>query len=301
MASFSVGRITAAIGVMLATAAAQAPQPAPQPDQIIVQGERQRAQIDDFVAQLKPASGHAQLAKFLEPVCPEVAGLDGSQGLGIANRMRRVAEAAGVEVGPSGCTPNVLVLVVQDKTAAMAELRRRRPDLLGDLPATEFRKMANARNGAAAWQVVDLIQTDGMRLGASGMKTGDHVEQEAIRMVQTVGSPSRLRELSVPQFLTSIVIIEADVAKDVTPTQLADYALMRALVPTVDREAAPRQSILNLVNADRAGLAAPNSVTMWDMAFLKSLYATSNAVEASVQRDAIARRMASELREAPPQ
>jgi|tagenome__1003787_1003787.scaffolds.fasta_scaffold20984068_4 hypothetical protein len=297
MGRFSVGRITVALGVMLTTAAAQLPQP----DQIIVQGERQRAQIDDFVAQLKPASGHAQLAKFLEPVCPEVAGLHGSQSLGVANRMRRVAEAAGVQAAPPGCTPNILVLVVPDKTAAMAELRRTRPDLLGDLPPTEFRRMANAPGGAAAWQVVDLIQTDGMRLGASGMKTGDHVEQEAVRMVQTVGSPSRLRELSVPQFLTSIVIIEADVAKDVTPTQLADYALMRAVVPTVDREAAPRQSILNLVNADRAGIAAPNSVTLWDMAFLKSLYATSNAVEASVQRDAIARRMASELREAPPQ
>ena len=288
--------VAAALAFTGGVAAAAAP-----PDAIVVQGERQRAQIDSFVDQLRPTFGSYQLGKFLQPVCPEVAGLDGAQNLDVADRMRRVAEAAEIEVGPSGCTTNVLLLVVKDKPGAMKALARTRPDLVAGVSPTEFRQMTLAPTGAAAWQVVDLIGTDGMHLSATGMKTGKQVEQEAHRSVQTVGSPSRVRELSVPQFLASVVIVESDVARDVTTTQLADYALMRALTGSRETDAAPKQSILNLVNADRTGTPAPLSATWWDVAFLKSLYATTNAVEASAQRDAIARRMAGELQKLPTQ
>ena len=44
---------------------------------------------------------------------------------------------------------------------------------------------------------------------------------------------------------------------------------------------------------------APLSATWWDIAFLKSLYASNNAVQASVQRDAIARQMKRELSQLP--
>ena len=299
MNSLWVAGLAGTLALVAAGANAAAPGAA---GSIIVQGERQRAQIDDFVARLKPAQGNSQLGKFLQPVCPEVSGLAAPDNQRVAERMRTVATAAGVEVGPTGCSTNVLVLVVADKAAAMNALRRTRPDLLGALPATEFRRLANDPAGAAAWQVVDQIGTDGMALANVRLKTGaDPGANTSARAVRSFGSVSRLRELSVPQFLTSIVIVEADVARDVTTTQLADYALMRALVGSDDRGAAPRQSILNLVDADRTGTEAPLSATWWDIALLKSLYSTSNAVEASVQRDAIARKMAMELQKAPPQ
>lgn len=288
---------TALVGFAVAAAA-----PAPQSsDAILVQGERQRAQIDNFVGQLRPTYGNYQLGKFLQPVCPEAVGLDGAQNLDVADRMRRLAEAAKVEVGPNGCTTNVILLVVKDKPGAMKALARTRPDLVAGVSPTEFRQMTLAPTGAAAWQVVDLIGTDGMHLSATEMKTGAGPETEAYRQVQAVGSPSRIRELSVPQFLASVVVVEADVARDVTTTQLADYALMRALTGSREIDPAPKQSILNLVNADRTSTEAPLSATWWDVAFLKSLYATTNAVEASVQRDAIARQMAGELSKLPPQ
>ena len=298
MKSFWVASLAGTLAVLATDASAAAPGGT---SPIIVQGERQRAQIDDFVARLKPAQGNSQLGKFLQPICPEVSGLAAPDNQRVAFRMRQVAAAAGVEAEPAGCATNVLVLVVADKSAAMNALRRTRPDLLGELPATEFHRMATDPLGAAAWQVVDQIGTDGMSLANVRIKTGgDPAATTSARAVRSFGSVSRLRELSVPQFLTSIVIVEADVARDVTTTQLADYALMRSLVGTDDRGSAPSQSILNLINADRTGTEAPLSATWWDIALLKSLYSTSNAVEASVQRDAIARSMATELRKTPP-
>ena len=54
---------------------------------IIVQGQGLHSQINDFVSQLKPASGNDQLGKFLQPVCPDVAGLSTAQEIAVANRM----------------------------------------------------------------------------------------------------------------------------------------------------------------------------------------------------------------------
>jgi hypothetical protein len=290
-------RLGVSVGAVIAFLATVAAAPPPRSaDAIVVQGERQRAQIDSFVGQLRPAQGKIQLGRFLKPICPEVAGLSKADNQKVADRMRRLARAAGVEAGPAGCDRNIIVFVVKDKRAAMAKIAGKYPDLLGDVPPSEYRRMASAPSGAASWQVVNEIGADGMPLAVVQFgPLGAATPQREVTAMTT----SRLRELTVPQFLASVVIIEEKVAHDVTTTQLADYALMRALTGARESDAAPKQSILNLVNADLTATEAPLSATWWDIAFLKSLYASNNAVQASVQRDAIARQMKRELSQLP--
>lgn len=285
--------VSAGLAFLGTVAAAPPPRSA---DAIVVQGERQRAQVDSFVGQLRPAQGDDQIGRFLKPICPEVAGLAKADNQKVADRMRRLARAAGVEAAPAGCDRNILVFVVKDKRAAMAKIAGKYPQLLGGVPPSQYRGMASAPTGAASWQVVDEIGADGIPLavvqfGPLGAATP---QREVTAMTTT-----RLRQLTVPQFLASVVVIEQKVARDVTTTQLGDYALMRALTGARESDAAPKQSILNLVNADLTGTEAPLSATWWDLAFLKSLYASNNAVQASVQRDAIARQMMRELRQLP--
>ncbi|HEY7006773.1 MAG TPA: hypothetical protein VH392_09875 [Sphingomicrobium sp.] len=288
----------AAILLLSAMAADIAAAQAPTTEQIIVKGERDRGQIEQFVSQLKPAQGDTQLGKFLQPICPSVTGLADRQNRRVADRMREVAQAAGIDVARPGCDANIAVLVVTNKAATMKALMARNSHLFYGLPLSTVHAMERSSSPAVAWQVVDEIGTDGMPLEPVRLTSdGDNraAAPDEARVVRSFGAVSRLRELTVPQFLDSIVIIEASAAQKFTATQLADYALMRALVGTGDAFSPPPQSILGMLSAASSGGEAPLSVTWGDIALLKSLYATSNAVSAIVQRDAIATRMESEL------
>src|SRR5205085_975148 len=158
-------------------------------------------------------------------------------------------------------------------------------------------ELTAAPGPVAAWQVVDDVGTDGMPLGQARMG-GDSTP---VRTVNTIGSPSRLKSLIRRTFLGSIVVVEAKALNGVSTRQLADYAAMRTLAPTDTRRQVtlPAESILTLLDAGKApGDAAP-SVTWWDYAFLKSLYATSNDVAAAAQRDQMKRVVGKVLKDVP--
>jgi hypothetical protein len=272
-------------------------------DQIIVNGQTERTDIDKFVAQLAPPASDDQLGKFLQPICPGVVGLPTGLNELVAARMRQVARAVDAPVAPDRCDTNMFVIVVHDKRRAIEDLRKKRPDLLSDIPSAEVAKLKNDPGRVAAWQVIGKIGAEGMALASVRFGRQDSVPESATvarqaRVFEVVG---RLRQSTVPQFLTSVVMIEARALDGVTTRQLADYALMRGLAPIRERSGAPPHSILALLSPNAAPTDIPQSVTWWDVAFLKSVYGTSNAVSASLQRSAIAGWMKRELHKVPPE
>lgn len=277
------------------------PQPPAQPDnQIIVNGQRERAEIEKFVNQLAPEQADIQLGKFLVPVCPGVVGLPEGQNELVEARMRKVAETVGAPVDAPGCVPDVIVIVARDKKAAIEDLRRRRPWLLGDIATADIRLLEGLPGPAAGWQVVGKTQSDGMPLnrvrfgGATDMAATDALLAKSFSVV------GRLQQPTVPQFLVSVVVVEARALDGVSTMQLADYATMRALAPISWRTSStPSRSILSLFDPARAPAEQPASVTWWDVAMLKSLYGTSNSVPADIQRSAIAAAMKREIDRVP--
>jgi hypothetical protein len=281
----------------LATLAAPAVATPPPTDEIVVQGEKQRTRVQKFVRQLTPAPFDGQLAKFLAPVCPASVGLLPEQNNQVADRIRQVSKAIGTDVAPQGCTVNLLVMVVPDKKVAIQQLRAKRPDLFGELPAAEIGRLESVPGPATAWQLIDVTGTDGMPLGSARLDaTGD-----AFRIVRVVGTPSRIVKLTVPQFRGSVLIVESHALDGVSTRQLADYAVMRTLASVSEPSSAlPADSILTLFNPGVNGLTAPLSVTQWDYAFLKSYYASSNSVVASSERHELQQRMQKELQKQAP-
>ena len=121
-------------------------------EQIIVEGQRERAEIDRFVDQLSPQQADIQLGKFLVPVCPGVVGLPDGQNELVEARMRTVAAAISAPVGGKGCVPDVIVIVARDKKEAIDDLQHRRPWLLGEIstPADPLaQEFARASGGMA--------------------------------------------------------------------------------------------------------------------------------------------------------
>ena len=278
-------------------------QQAPAPDDpssppIVVEGERNPGKtIDRFVSNLTPAPMGGQLGRFEDPVCPVALGLPSTEGTLVRDRLRQVAAAVGMRVAPAPCIPNLYVLVGRDKKEVIQGLDRQFPALVAGLSRRDVRDLIAIPGPVASWQILDRIGADGMPLSAARMG-GDATP---VRIVRTIGSPSRISQQTKVKFVATLIVFEARALNGVTTRQMADYAAMRTFAGTdpARQGPLPASSILGLFDPGMAPAEAPASVTWWDFAFLKSLYASSNALTASGQRGEMERIVARELSKVP--
>lgn len=216
----------------------------------------------------------------------------------VEQRMRQVAAAIPTPVAAEPCTANILVLIGGDKSDILQGLKKQFPELVRGVSRSQMKEMEASPRPVAAWQTLDRMGSDGMPLAVARMGSG----ADPVRVVRTVGSPSRISDLTRPYFVSSVVVVESNALDDVSTRQLADFALMHALAPIdATRDAdLPARSILGLFEPQSDPETAPQSVSRWDFAFLKSLYATENKYSASAQRGAIGREMQEQLSKSSP-
>jgi hypothetical protein len=279
----------ALIALPAGPAAAQDQSPPQSGIPIVVQGTRVgEQQLRDFVRAATNVPSTGQVGRFHEPVCPVAIGLLPAQTARVSERMRKVAAAAGMRVARSPCTPNIFVIVAQDKNAAIDEIVRHFPAYFGDMSPGEVRAITSAPGPAVAWQARSRLSAD-----------GEAVEKAAgssFYRIRTSSNPSRIRSASMPTFVASIVVIDLQAAAGLTLTELADYAAMRTFAATdpdrILRTGAP--TILGVLGQPDDRLL-PLTLTHWDMAYLKALYSTDNAYYASYQRGDIEAAMKAQL------
>lgn len=270
-----------------------------QESEIIVEGQRQPVQIRNFVDGVTAVETAGQLGRFVAPICPSVAGLREKEATEIMGRIRIVAKAVGAPVARPRCSPNLVLLVVPNKSDAITQLRQGRQEVFGELPLRHIRDLESLPGPTAAWQSVTTLGADGMPLGRAKLdKT--HGPNEFVPLVKGSGFISRLGLQTIQDFGLGLVVIEAGALNGADTRQIADYVVMRGMVGTGPSPGnVPGSSILKLFNAGMTPETAPATLTWWDYALLKSLYATSNRVEARVQRDQIRRMMERELSKVP--
>lgn len=276
-----------ALSIAVQSGTAQAG-PAPESEEIVVEGARNREkQIDDFVGALTEAPVTGQISRFDWAVCPAVAGLSDAQGAAVVERMRRVAQAAGIKTAPADCKPNALLIVARSKRAMIAGLREQHPAYFTGMTDSRVDRLIRDPAPAAAWHVEGRLSRDGRVLSWDGER--DHYILEA------TDAPSRISPASRPHFLASVLVVELDALKGLTVTQVADYAAMRTFARTdparVESSGAP--TILTILEAPM-GSAVPITMTAWDMGFLKALYDSTGNRYAAQQR----REMQRQLRKA---
>lgn len=247
-------------------------------DEIVVQAVRPSDhQVRDFVRNLTAVPSYEQIGRFHRAVCPVAMGLPEVQSGKIAERMRQVAAAAKVPLAGAGCTPNVFVIIAPDKAAAIDELYRRFPAYFSQMSARHIRELTASPEPAAAWQLRGLLTQDGEEaVKATG------ADYYTIKGTQ---SPSRIKAVSKPTFTASVLVVDVNAAAGLTLVQLADYAAMRTLAD-IDPQRITQVGVPTILTilGQPADKPLPVTLTYWDLAFLKSLYATDNSYLASYQR-----------------
>jgi hypothetical protein len=256
--------------------------------EIVVTGTRDiDRQVRDFVGALTQTPSSGQLSRFEAAICPTAVGVSPSQKEAVIRRMKRVAEAAGIAVGGAGCIPNVLLVVTGEKKAFIEALSKKHAYYFGGLSAREVRRLANEPGPAAAWQVAGAL------LSADGVEMEQRSDAPALNRTTRVGS--RMTAGARPQFAAAAVVVEMNALDGLTTVQLADYAAMRAFSQSdPSRLAGSAPTILKVLDAPM-GTEVPITMTPWDLAFLRSLYAAPKNVSAAAQRSQIGRQLKKEL------
>jgi hypothetical protein len=257
-------------------------------NEIVVQGVRNSKQrANDYIDNVLPQMFDAQIGRFEDPLCPAAVGLPEKLKAEVLARIDQVAKAANIPLNGAKCTPNLMVIIVDDKKALIEGMKRKKEAYLYGISSSEVHRLENSPGPVAAWQITDVIGADGMPLRFDGSGYP--------RLFTTV-PPSRITDTTRKRILAGIVVLQQRGLVNVTTRQLADYALVRLLAPieTKDRTP-PDSSVLSLFNAGVRPEDAPQSVTWWDLAFLKALSTTRSDVVANVQRHEIRDKMLQEM------
>jgi hypothetical protein len=278
-------------------------EPVPAQDRaIVVQGSRDpRKPANEYMDKVLPLTMDAEFGRFENPVCPGTVGLPDNLRSEVLTRIRTVAAAARIDVAGAQCTPNLMIIVVDDKKKLIEGMRREKPVYLTGLRPDQLKRLVIATGPVAAWQIGNRIGADGMPLRyirirlPDGTTTGDTVAS-----VNTTVPPGRTRHNTRVNLVGAVIVVEQRGLLDVTTRQLADFALVRALTPISSRSReAPSSSVLSLFSAGVSPQDAPQTLTWWDLAFLKALADVRSDSVASIQRHEIRDRMLKEMAKVP--
>ena len=258
---------------------AQSGQGAPEQPTIVVEGHDRNQQIEELVDSLPPAPANGHIVRFEHDACPAILGVPPAQRILIVARMRAVGTAAGVPMGSATCRPNIVILITSDKRQLIEQLARRFPYYLGELSGRRIRALAESAGPSALWHLNGTVDADGRVLAASGGN---------VPVMRTARQGSRIVDQTHPEYIGSVLVLQASALEGLTTTQLADYAAMRTL-SGADPARLPDRSvstILTLIDAPM-GSEVPITLTNWDLAFLQSLYASDVDIHAPGQRGEI--------------
>lgn len=290
-------RATALAAVMalfaIGTAAsAQAPEPSVDAadSPIVVTGARlspreARERAIAFVRGTGVASGERSVARWVDPVCMSVVGISDRHAGIVAERLRRIAVAAGVPVARGNCQTNLAVVFSQDASETVREVERRAPRRLEEVtgPSRErlvagtapirwwYTTQPRSRHGmrqatnAAGFAATEGGGQDGMGSGASG---GGSALPDNVPNLYHYNS-SIISTQSVRALIAASVIVDVNAMDRMPLEAVAAYVAMVAFAEIRENDFSSPGSILGMFES---APSAPRAMTEWDMAFLRVLY-----------------------------
>jgi hypothetical protein len=224
------------------------------------------------------------LARFEDPLCPGVLGLEQSTAEGLIGLVRQNAGELGLRLAdPVTCQPNMLVMVIDQPRGYLEGLRRTKPYLFRLLDSSEMQALFETAGPARLWQQVLVRSRDGIPVYPSlSLSEPPWTTMHAAHSLIYV--PTR-RDI-----VYSMVLIDKSAVQGLNVMQLADYVTMRGLAGDQARQLEkPDDTILTLFEA---APPKPAGLTTSDMIFLKTLYSTMPNVPAAITLSLVDARIA---------
>lgn len=254
-------------------AGAAAAQTAPPSDTIDVIGrkpEEIRREAVDFVKSVGVTD--EPVARWTEPVCPEVIGVSDAIAARVSRRVREVATVAGVRVARTGCKGNLVIVFAKEGEAVVKQVASRSPDMLKDVAPAHRAYLYDGKTPIRWWHVTQARTKDGMRdMGndvppfatlagaAGGPQLGGNV--------YTQYRSSFLSTQMVRVLRAATVIVDVDDAEGKPLDSVVDFAALVGLAEIRPSDPPPAGSVLSLFTDQGA-----KELTPLDSNFLSALY-----------------------------
>ena len=293
--------LIAAISALLSVAGVRAAE-APPTQEITVYG-RIIHDAPRLVEQFGQPSDGERLARWRRPICVDVSGLEPQRAQWIAARIKDIAEAVGAPVEDGACVPNLIVVVAKDDVAMRGRLAARANAAFRGADRWPLDKVQLAAFEKTDGAPAHIFYSLGTAVSVTGAETmvgdaGTAQYDTGILGAPTVsGYASRLVPMTEPSLSRVFLVLDGRQLVGRSPQQIAAYAAVTALAQV--RIAAPLHtpaSITALFQDEKDGLAAPNDLTIWDHAYLTSLYATDSQINLSMQQSFLADQLAKVVR-----
>jgi len=265
-------------------------------NEIIVPGYTKK-QVRNFMWRSMIETGQV-VAKRSGPICVGIDNAPAALAVPLKARIEANLTDVGVSYESAGCRANSVIAFHPDAHQFVKWLEKQNAgSAFWALYLPEQRRLTNPVRPVYNWHFV--------RSGVAQTIWGRPlplVQQASSRGFQATGfgPGGRLAEAQQPGISShSFSVIDIDAIDGITIEQLGDYLTMQMLVefrPGV-RPEVPRDSILNLFDAERADPDAPLTMSDLDRTVLTQLYGKRQNFRAAAVRNAVARQAIADLRE----
>jgi hypothetical protein len=253
-----------------ATSAATAQPPL---DPITVEAQRQREairrQVSLFITSITVNGFDEAVARWQSPICPLVAGLPRDMGELVLQRVSLAAKNAGAPLAPEKCDANFFVVVSTEPDVLLKKWHARDRQMFRD-----DRGLGPIKRFLASPRPVRIWYNAGNRCPGElasdlGLFSAGQGQRNYPTCTHSGASGTRLGQ-NVRAIESVIVVIDAKRVVDLNIGQLSDYVAMVGMAEVrLDRDPGPVTTILRVLDD---GTERPQGLSVWDEAFLKSLY-----------------------------
>ena len=257
------------------------------------------AKAGAYVRGVLPTPLYGQYARWADPICIRVAGLEDDIAARVAARVTAVAAEAAVPVAKTGCKPNLEIAFTTDAATTTRIITRKQPRQIARLNAVQREILLTAPLPVRWWHGFEVRDRDGQRaapdssaaLMSAGMLGKLPVGPDA---VMTDSRSSSLINSSIAVWATSaVVIVDVTLATGKSLDAVADYAALAALAPM--KLPPPTPSVPSILALFMDGTA--DALSRWDRAFLAALYRIPMNRNGSRQRGDITARIAATMKQ----
>lgn len=232
----------------------------------------------EFLKQVLPVPTLGQYARWTQPVCVKVYGLEPALETRVRIRVEAVAKEAGASVGGMPCKPNIGIVFTGNAQQQIVELRKRRGRLLADLPLQEIRALRASRHPVVWWRTaaatdgVGTPATGGSAAIASAPGAGETPLATSFPGGGSLATTSAYRSSLISTNLSlsvgaAVALVDVELAEGKSLDSVADYVAFVTIGPVrfpADPTGVP--TILDLFSADTPGMA----LSGWDRALLSA-------------------------------
>jgi len=236
---------------------------------IIVESQRKRreAVIQEFADTItRRPRVDKPLERWRGALCPMVYGIKAQYRTIIKRRFITNLEAAGLRANDDPkCRPNLLIGVVKNVDVEARKLEKEQESVFGSLLDYQIERAITEDGPVRSWSTTEVLSDRGQALnehqdnGFGGAPVNQNTT--ATRLNNQISVATR----------AAVVLIDIEALDGKSLNQLADYATMRALVPTYgvsDADPRPADTILSLFSDEYA----PKELTLFDRNYLKAYY-----------------------------